>query len=145
MLSHRLATTPVSVVDVAGKVHHPGVLRLQLLEQPGNRRRAGCRWCPARHSLDTLNLAARVTDGQQVAVGGVAAAPGAADATARGGRWTSTPPHRRAATDLVGRRAGVAKRSEDTGRIEQFTTVNSSTRLAARAGKFAQLKDHVTA
>jgi competence protein ComEA len=65
------------VVDVAGKVRHPGLYRLP----------AGSRIDDAVHAaggplpgvdLTTLNLAAKLTDGQQIAVGmpGAAPAPG---------------------------------------------------------------------
>jgi competence protein ComEA len=62
------SAAPVVVVDVAGKVRRPGVYRL-----PGGARvddairAAGGALAGAR--LDRLNLAARLVDGQQVAVG----------------------------------------------------------------------------
>lgn len=68
------AAPTVVVVDVAGKVRHPGLYRLP----PGARvddavRRAGG---PLRGvDLSSLNLAARVVDGQQILVGVPGAAP----------------------------------------------------------------------
>jgi competence protein ComEA len=77
------ARAPLVVVDVAGRVRHPGLYRLP----DGSRvddaiRRAG----GPLHGVDltSLNLAARVVDGQQIVVGGPAvgaAAPGAAPVT----------------------------------------------------------------
>ena len=68
------STPPVIVVDVAGKVRRPGLYRLP----PGSRvddavRRAG----GALRGIDlsSLNLAARVVDGQQILVGRSVAAP----------------------------------------------------------------------
>jgi len=64
----------VLVVDVAGKVRHPGVYRLP----PGSRVEnalAAAGGPLAGVSLDSLNLAAKVVDGQQISVG-VAPAPG---------------------------------------------------------------------
>ena len=78
------------VVDVAGKVRHPGVYTLP----PGSRvddaiERAG----GARRGVDLtpLNLAALLVDGQQIAVGrpGAAAAPVPAGAPALGAAATS--------------------------------------------------------
>jgi competence protein ComEA len=69
------SATPVVVVDVAGKVRHPGLYRLP----------SGARVDDALDAaggplsgvdLNSLNLAARVVDGQQIAVG-VAPAAGA--------------------------------------------------------------------
>lgn len=78
------------VVHVAGAVRTPGVHRLREGQRVGDAvRRAGG---PARGAdLDQVNLAARVTDGQQVLVptrppaGAVAATPGAVASAGAGG------------------------------------------------------------
>jgi competence protein ComEA len=68
------------LVDVTGKVHHPGVVRLKAGARVLDAVRAAGGALPGT-SMDSLNLAAKVTDGQQVAVGAAAAAlaPAAAD------------------------------------------------------------------
>jgi competence protein ComEA len=61
-------STALVVVDVAGKVHHPGLYRLP----PGSRvadALAAAGGALARVDLDSLNLAAKVVDGQQILVG----------------------------------------------------------------------------
>src|SRR5207244_3840094 len=64
---------PTVLVDVTGKVHHPGVVRLKNGARVLDAVRAAG-GALAGTSLDSLNLAAKVSDGQQVAVGGPAAA-----------------------------------------------------------------------
>lgn len=73
-------------VDVTGKVRHPGVFRLKDGARVIDAVRAAGGALPGT-SMDSLNLAAKLTDGQQVAVGAAAAAlapaapdPGVADA-----------------------------------------------------------------
>src|SRR4051812_32906426 len=80
VLSHSASPAATLLVDVAGKVHHPGVVRLKNGARVLDAVRAAGGALPGT-SLDSLNLAAKVTDGQRVAVGGVAAAPATADGT----------------------------------------------------------------
>jgi competence protein ComEA len=81
------------VVDVAGRVRHPGVYRLP----------AGSRVNDALHAaggplpgvqLSSVNLAAKLTDGQQIAVGvpGVASAGGAPPGVAGGSSGSAGAP-----------------------------------------------------
>jgi competence protein ComEA len=82
------------VVDVTGKVHHPGIVTLPLgarvvdaVHAAGGARRGA--------SLAGLNLARPLSDGEQVVVGVPAvpgvAAPAASAATASGGTGARTP------------------------------------------------------
>jgi competence protein ComEA len=61
------------LVDVTGKVHHPGVVKLKSGARVLDAVRAAGGVLPGT-SMDALNLAAKVVDGQQVAVGTAAAA-----------------------------------------------------------------------
>lgn len=72
--------TPVLVVDVAGKVRHPGLYRLPSGSRVDDAVQAAGGALPGV-DLTLLNLAAKVTDGQQIAVG----APGAPPAGGSGG------------------------------------------------------------
>jgi len=63
------------VVDVAGRVRHPGVYRLPAGSRVNDALRAAGGALPGVQ-LSTFNLAAKLTDGQQIAVG----LPGAASA-----------------------------------------------------------------
>jgi competence protein ComEA len=80
------APSPVVVVDVTGAVHRPGVYRLPA----GARVQDAVRRARplARADMTTVNLAARVTDGEQVIVprrgpgGSAASAPATPDAPA---------------------------------------------------------------
>jgi competence protein ComEA len=78
------------VVDVAGKVRHPGVYRLPVGSRVDDAVRAAG---GALHGvrLDSLNLAARLVDGQQVAVG-VPPAGGAAGGAGGAGQSGAAPP-----------------------------------------------------
>lgn len=73
---------PALVVDVAGKVRHPGLVRLPSGSRVDDALRAAGGLLPGA-SIGSLNLAAKVTDGQQVLVG-EPAATGTAVATAGG-------------------------------------------------------------
>lgn len=99
------------VVDVAGKVHHPGLYRLP----PGSRvddalRAAGGPL--AGVDLTSLNLAARVVDGQQIAVGtpGAGAGGGGGLSVTAGG-----------ATQVAG--TGGALVNLNTASLEQLETL----------------------
>lgn len=70
---------PELVVDVAGKVRHPGLVRLAPGARVDDALRAAGGVLPGS-STGALNLAAKVSDGQQVLVGD--AAPGGAAASA---------------------------------------------------------------
>ena len=70
------------VVDVAGKVRHPGLHRLSPGSRVDDAIRAAGGALPGVN-LNSLNLAAKVVDGQQIAVG-VPPAPGAAAASGAG-------------------------------------------------------------
>ena len=63
------------VVDVAGKVHHPGVYTLPTSARVVDALRAAGGTLPGV-SVAALNLAAHLSDGQQVSVGVTPAAPG---------------------------------------------------------------------
>jgi competence protein ComEA len=78
------ASSEVVVVDVAGKVRHPGLYRLPAGARVDDAvRAAGGRL--AGVDLSSLNLAARVVDGQQILVGIRGAAPGGVVGGAPGG------------------------------------------------------------
>jgi competence protein ComEA len=86
------APAPVVVVDVAGKVRHPGVYRLPAGARVDDAvQAAGGALSGAR--LDRLNLAAKLVDGQQVAVGVAPAldAGGGPPATAGGSASPGAP------------------------------------------------------
>jgi competence protein ComEA len=77
------SSTSVVVVDVAGKVHRPGLYRLPAGSRVDDAvKAAGGPLRPS--SLGSLNLAARVVDGQQIVVG-AAGAPVAGVPVAGGG------------------------------------------------------------
>jgi competence protein ComEA len=88
----RATPTPTEVVvDVAGKVRHPGLYRLP----PGSRVDDAVKAAGGPLSgvgLTSLNLAARVADGQQVVVGVPGAAPAAAGSGAGGAAASSGAP-----------------------------------------------------
>ncbi len=69
------SSSPQVVVDVVGKVRHPGVYRLPLGSRVGDVLRAAG---GALHGVDltSLNLARKVADGEQIAVGVPAASAG---------------------------------------------------------------------
>ena len=84
---------PLLLVDVTGKVHRPGVVQLRTGARVIDAVRAAGGALPGT-SLDSLNLASKLTDGQQVAVGmSAAAAPVAADTAT-----TAAPPRTKATT-----------------------------------------------
>ena len=71
-------STTLVVVDVAGRVRHPGLVRLPAGARVDDALRAAGGVLPGA-STDALNLAAKLQDGQQVLVGApAAAAPGSA-------------------------------------------------------------------
>ena len=109
------APSAVVVVDVAGKVRRPGLYRLP----PGSRvddaiRAAGGARPGVR--LDGLNLAAKLVDGQQVAVG-VAPAPDAGGDGAGGGGAGA------GGADPGGGAAGGAPVNLNTATLEQLQTL----------------------
>lgn len=71
------------VVDVAGKVRRPGLVRLPLGARVDDVLRAAGGVLPGA-STAGLNLARKVTDGEQVVVGAPATAPGGGGASAGG-------------------------------------------------------------
>ncbi|MDT4934740.1 MAG: competence protein ComEA, partial [Pseudonocardiales bacterium] len=81
------------VVDVAGRVRHPGVYRLPAGSRVNDALRAAGGALPGVQ-LSTLNLAAKLTDGQQIAVGlpGTASAGGAPPGVAGGGFGSAGAP-----------------------------------------------------
>ena len=83
----RTAAARDVVVDVAGKVHRPGLVRLTAGARAYDAVQAAGGPLPGV-DLNSVNLAARVSDGQQIVVGVVPApappAAGAADAAATG-------------------------------------------------------------
>jgi competence protein ComEA len=80
--SSTVSVAAVSVVDVAGKVRRPGIYRLPAGARVDDAVRAAGGALPGV-SLDSLNLASRVSDGQQIAVG-IASAPGLSSTTGIG-------------------------------------------------------------
>jgi competence protein ComEA len=82
--SSAASTAPV-VVDVAGKVRHPGIYRLGAGARVYDAVRAAGGVRPGVSTL-SLNLAAPVSDGEQIVVG----APGVPAASDSGGRATGT-------------------------------------------------------
>ena len=83
-----VASSPAEVVvDVAGKVRHPGLHRLPPGSRVDDAVRAAGGALPGVN-LNSLNLAAKVVDGQQIAVG-VPPAPGAGGAAAGSGAGAS--------------------------------------------------------
>ncbi len=74
------SSSPQVVVDVVGKVRHPGVYRLPLGSRIDDVLRAAG---GALHGVDltSLNLARKVADGEQIAVGVPAASAGGATST----------------------------------------------------------------
>ncbi len=88
------AAPAVLVVDVAGKVRHPGLYRLPAGSRVDDAVRAAGGALPGV-DLTPLNLAAKVTDGQQIAVGRPGAAPAAV-----GGDASAAPDGPSAPVDL---------------------------------------------
>jgi competence protein ComEA len=88
------ASPAVLVVDVAGKVRHPGLYRLPAGSRVDDAVQAAGGALPGV-DLTPLNLAAKVTDGQQIAVGrpGAASAPaaGSGDSPGAGGAAAAPP------------------------------------------------------
>ncbi len=146
---------PLLLVDVTGKVHRPGVVRLRSGARVIDAVRAAGGALPGT-SLDSLNLASKLTDGQQVAVGGPAVPAGSA--VTGGGAGTS--PAAGASTAPVNlNTATLAELTTLPGigpvlgqRILDYRTAHgpfaSIDGLQQVAGigpsKFADLKDHVT-
>jgi competence protein ComEA len=88
-----VTAAPAATVDVAGAVRHPGVYRLEAGARVDDAvRRAGG---PTPHAdLDPVNLAAPVTDGQQIVVprhGQAAALAAPAPSTASAATASATP------------------------------------------------------
>jgi competence protein ComEA len=79
--STRTSTQSALVVDVTGKVHRPGLYRLPLGSRVDDAVRAAGGALPGV-SLATVNLAAKVADGQQIPIGTPGAASGGGGAGA---------------------------------------------------------------
>ena len=145
-LSHSASPAATLLVDVAGKVHHPGVVRLKNGARVLDAVRAAGGPLPGT-SLDSLNLAAKVTDGQQVAVGGAAAAPAAGDGTgaAAGPVDLNTATAEQLQT-LSGVGPVLAQRIIDYRTTHgPFTGVDGLQQVGGIGpAKFAEIKDHVT-
>jgi competence protein ComEA len=78
------------VVDVAGEVSEPGVYRLPAGSRVNDAvQRAG--GATAKANVDGINLAARLTDGQQIVVPSDVQGPGGAGTAATGGAATAGP------------------------------------------------------
>lgn len=75
---------PIVVVDVAGRVRRPGLYRLPAGSRVDDALRAAG-GALAGVNLNSLNLAAKVADGQQIPVGIAGSAPGAVAGAAGGG------------------------------------------------------------
>jgi competence protein ComEA len=87
------ASAVVLVIDVAGKVRHPGLYRLPAGSRIDDAVQAAGGPLPGV-DLTSLNLAAKITDGQQIAVGAPGAAPAGSagpGAGAAGSTSTSAP------------------------------------------------------
>ena len=150
VVSHTKAPATTVLVDVTGKVHHAGVVRLTEGARVLDAVRAAGGALPGT-SLDSLNLAAKVTDGQQVAVGAaaVAAAPvagvaGAAAAAAPVDLNTATVEQLQT---LSGIGPVLAQRIIDYRTAHgPFASVDGLQQVGGIGpAKFAELKDHVTA
>jgi competence protein ComEA len=84
-------TSPVVlVVDVAGKVRHPGLYQLPVGSRVDDAVHAAGGPLPGV-DLTSLNLAAKITDGQQIAVGAPGAAPGGGPSGGGGATGSVTP------------------------------------------------------
>lgn len=140
-----------AVVDVAGKVRHPGLYRLPSGARIDDALRAAGGVLPG---VDTtaLNLAAKVTDGQQILVGVAASVPGATAAgTGAAPGQPSGPVNLNSATlDQLDALPGVGPvlaqhildwRSEHGG-FTDVSQLNDVTGIGE--AKFADLKDLVT-
>jgi competence protein ComEA len=147
VLSHSASPAATLLVDVAGKVHHPGVVRLKNGARVLDAVRAAGGALPGT-SLDSLNLAAKVTDGQQVAVGGAPVAPAADGGT---GDPTGPVDLNTATTEQLQTLSGVgpvlAQRIIDYRTTHgPFTSVDALQQVGGIGpAKFAEIKDHVTA
>jgi competence protein ComEA len=142
-------STPVTVtVDVSGKVHHPGVFKLSSSSRVIDAVRAA--GGPLHGvSLDSLNLAARLTDGQQVVVGGAVVAAGPPDAA--GTTQTAVVDVNSATVEQLQTLPGIgpvlAQHIVDyRTQHGPFATVDALRQVSGIGpSKFAQLKDHVSA
>jgi competence protein ComEA len=148
-LSHSASPAASLLIDVTGKVHHPGVVRLKNGARVLDAVRAAGGAMPGT-SLDSLNLAAKVTDGQQVAVGGSVPAPAGADGTGSGS--APGPVDLNTATaeqlqTLSGVGPVLAQRIIDYRTAHgPFTSVDGLQQVGGIGpAKFAEIKDHVTA
>ncbi|MDX6221833.1 MAG: competence protein ComEA [Frankiales bacterium] len=136
-------------VDVTGKVHHPGVFKLRTGSRVVDAVRAAG-GALAGTSLDSLNLAAKLTDGQQVAVGAAAAAVAPAAGGAPGA--ATAPVNLNTATveqlqTLPGIGPVLAQRIIDYRTAHgPFASVDGLQQVGGIGpSKFSQLKDHVSA
>ena len=135
-------------VDVTGKVHHPGVFKLRTGSRVVDAVRAAGGALPGT-SMDSLNLAAKLTDGQQVAVGSAA---GAVAPAAGGAAETAGPVDLNTATveqlqTLPGIGPVLAQRIIDYRTAHgPFSSVDGLQQVGGIGpSKFSQLKDHVSA
>jgi competence protein ComEA len=135
-------------VDVTGKVHHPGVFKLRTGSRVVDAVRAAGGALPGT-SMDSLNLAAKLTDGQQVAVGGAAAAiaPAAGAAPVAAGPVDLNTATVEQLQTLPGIGPVLAQRIIDYRTAHgPFTSVDGLQQVGGIGpSKFSQLKDHVSA
>jgi competence protein ComEA len=135
-------------VDVSGKVHHPGVFRLRSGSRVVDAVRAAGGALRGT-SMDSLNLAAKLTDGQQIVVGGgvAAQAAGAGGAPAT----TATVDLNTATVEQLQTLPGIgpvlAQRIIDYRTAHgPFANVDGLQQVGGIGpSKFSQLKDHVSA
>lgn len=146
-------TTPAVtlLVDVTGKVHRPGVVRLRNGARVIDAVRAAGGALPGT-SLDSLNLASKLADGQQVAVGAAAAATvSAVPAGDTGSPAPAGPVDINTATvteltTLPGIGPVLAQRIIDYRSAHgPFTSVEGLQQVGIGPSKFADLKGHVSA
>jgi len=148
-VSHSASPAATLLVDVTGKVHHPGVVRLKNGARVLDAVRAAG-GALAGTTLDSLNLAAKVSDGQQVAVGGPAA--GVVPAAGAGPGDPAGPVDLNTATveqlqTLSGIGPVLAQRIIDYRTAHgPFASVDGLQHVGGIGpAKFAEIKDHVTA
>lgn len=139
------------VVDVAGKVHRPGLVHLPAGARAFDAVQAAGGALPGV-SLDSINLAARVSDGQQIVVGpgpvpaGVTGSSGASGSAARAGPVDLNSASADQLQSLPGVGPVLAQHILDWRAAHgQFTSVDQLGQVAGIGPtKFASLKSLVT-